>query len=129
MQLKGFTLIEIIIVVVLIGVIATFAIPNYTKSVDRAYVKDMNVSLSAIYAAQKIYFNSFGTYKTTADLAAVNNDLSLGIANTVGTAYDCVGGATFTCNAVRTLGATPGPASTYTVTQASSVPTCAGYCP
>lgn len=51
---RGFTMIELIMVVVVIGMVAMFAIPNYTKSVNKTYVKTGKNNLMIMYSAQKI---------------------------------------------------------------------------
>ena len=99
---KAFTIIELIIVVTLIGVMAAFAIPNYTKAIAKAYRKDATVNLQAIYAAQKIYFNANGNYYggNGTNTASINTNLGLGIIASGGTTYTCpTGGATFSCTA------------------------------
>ena len=126
MQLKAFTIIEMIIVVTLLGIMAVFAIPNYTKSIDRAYRKDGTVNLTAIYAAEQIYYNnnngSYWPASGSGDVSAINSNLGLGILSNNLT-YSCSGnGATFSCTAIRG-------SMTLTVTQASATPTCSGSCP
>ncbi len=125
-RLRGFTLTELIIVVVVLGIMAGFAIPNYTKSIDRAYRKDGTVNLTAIYAAQQIYSNNNnGSYWTPSGgggVADINASLGLGILSNNLT-YSCSGGgATFSCTATRGT-------MTLKVTDASATPTCSGYCP
>ena len=100
---NAFTLIELMIVIVVLGIMAAFAIPNFTKSLDRAYARDARNNLMAIHAAQQIYHAQNGTYwPAGGDLVAINNGLRLNvIAN--GVTYTCDGGGSlsFTCSAVR----------------------------
>jgi prepilin-type N-terminal cleavage/methylation domain-containing protein len=129
-RLRGFTLTELIIVVVVLGIMAGFAIPNYTKSIDRSYHKDGTVNLTAIYAAEQIYYNnnngSYWPASGSGDVSAINSNLGLGILSNNLT-YSCSGsGGAFSCTATRTTG--PG-TMTLSVTQASATPTCSGYCP
>ena len=113
---EAFTIIELIIVVTLIGVMAAFVIPNYNKAIAKAYRKDATVNLQAIYAAQKIYYNTNGSYYTGADVGSINSQLGLGIMPTGSTTYSCSGGAAFTCTASLSDG------TTLTVTDTSSTP-------
>ncbi len=125
-RLRGFTLTELIVVVVVLGIMAGFAIPNYTKSIDRSYRKDGTVNLTAIYAAEQIYYNnnngSYWPASGSGDVSAINSNLGLGILSNNLT-YSCSGdGSTFSCTATRG-------SMTLTVTQASATPTCSGSCP
>ena len=138
---RGFTLTELIIVVVVLGIMAGFAIPNYVKSIDRSYHKDGMVNLTAIYAAEQIYYNNNNSKYwpdsgTPQNVGAINTGLALGILPNNLT-YACTGNTNcvagvgcdaYSCTATRTTA--PG-TMTLTVTQASSTPTCdsSGYCP
>ena len=51
----GFTLIEIIAVVMIMGILSTLAIPNFTTSQERAYSREAIASLKIIGAAERIY--------------------------------------------------------------------------
>ena len=60
--IKGFTIMEIMIVITIMGVIAAFAIPNYGKSIDKGYERTYYTNLLAIHAAQESYFLDTGKY-------------------------------------------------------------------
>ena len=57
---EGFTLIEILIVVIIIGILAAIAVPTYLNYVKRGYASDAKVAISAIVNASEVYFNEQG---------------------------------------------------------------------
>ena len=54
-MLEGFTLVEILIVVVIIGILATVAIPTYFKYVERGYASDAKVQIKNILQNAELY--------------------------------------------------------------------------
>ena len=62
---KGFTLIELMIVVAIIGILAAIAIPNFLKFQAKSKQSEAKASLGAIYTGQISFFgetNTFGNF-------------------------------------------------------------------
>ena len=65
----GFTLVELAVVVVIIGVLAAFAVPRFLSSVERSKAAEAFNYLSAVQSAQERYHARQGVYATlTTDL-------------------------------------------------------------
>ena len=62
--LEGFTLVEILIVVVIIGILATVAIPTYFKYVERGYASDAKVQIKNILQNAELYRQETGQWPT-----------------------------------------------------------------
>lgn len=58
----GFTLIELMIVVAIIGVLAAIAIPLYTAHMVKARQAEAFTTLGAVYTNQVVYFSENSTY-------------------------------------------------------------------
>ncbi|HEY3490980.1 MAG TPA: prepilin-type N-terminal cleavage/methylation domain-containing protein [Candidatus Deferrimicrobiaceae bacterium] len=62
---KGFTLIELMIVVAIIGILAAIAIPNFMKFQAKSRTAEAKTNLGAIFTAETSYFgdaNKFGDF-------------------------------------------------------------------
>jgi len=75
---KGFTLVELLMVVIIIGVLVTIAIPNYTRAVERSKGSKAKGTLDAIRKAQLQYRALNDEYADMMDLLA-EVDLPQGI--------------------------------------------------
>ena len=59
---KGFTLIELMIVVAIIGILAAIAIPNFLNYQCKAKQSEAKSSLGSIRVAQEAYFAEYDKY-------------------------------------------------------------------
>ncbi len=71
---SGFTLIELMIVVAIIGILAAIAIPNFVKFQLRSKTSEAKVNLKAIVVAEDAYYAEFGTYVANVQSSAANPD-------------------------------------------------------
>ncbi|MDX9741027.1 MAG: type IV pilin protein [Gammaproteobacteria bacterium] len=61
---QGFTLVELVIVISLIGILAMIAIPAYTDSVTKARRSDGHAALMDLMTRQERFFTERNTYTT-----------------------------------------------------------------
>jgi type IV pilus assembly protein PilA len=80
---KGFTLIELMIVVAIIGILAAIAIPAYQNYTIRAQVTEGLTLADGWKTAISEYYASTGTWPTTANLASAGQQTSQGKYETV----------------------------------------------
>jgi type IV pilus assembly protein PilA len=59
---KGFTLIELMIVVAIIGILAAIAIPNFIKFQARSKTGEAKANLKGTFTAEKSYYQEHDTY-------------------------------------------------------------------
>lgn len=78
---NAFSLMELMITVVLIGFTAAFAIPSYTKAIQKSNERDAITQLKILHAANLLYQAQTGGYfsTSTATLSDINSALGLNI--------------------------------------------------
>jgi type IV pilus assembly protein PilA len=62
----GFTLIELMIVVAIIGILAAIAIPNFLRFQLKAKTSEGKTNIAAIRTAEQSYYSEFGGYVSSA---------------------------------------------------------------
>jgi len=134
-SLGGFTLMEVLLVVVIIGALAVAGVANYYKSLERSTLNAALGQMRLIYYAQRMFFVNFEEYypKTgdgdVSDIMIINDELntSLSLNGFSISCADTDDPDTFDCEADRDSGA-----FFVVVTQdalSDMNPQCVGDCP
>ncbi len=69
---KGFTLIELMIVVAIIGILAAIAIPNFVKFQCRSKQSEAKTNLKALFVAQEAYRGEYDFYAVVPQVTQAN---------------------------------------------------------
>jgi len=89
---KGFTLIEVLVVVLIIGILTSVALPQYQKAVEKSKVAKVMPLLRSVVTAQETYYSTFNRYAETFD----DLDISLPADFSGNTKWDTTSGVTDT---------------------------------
>jgi len=73
---KGFTLVELLAVVLIIGVLMGLGIPQYRKVIDRARVAEAESMMRALYDSSERLASDFG-YRSFQDLQTAKGNISI----------------------------------------------------
>ena len=127
--MKGFTLVELAVVVIITAIIAGFILPSFAKSLAKSEARQTGHNLMAIAAANEIYKARRVGYWPAASVSgitAINGNLELSLSAISGVNYTCTTttpGQDYNCTAQKsgTFG------FTRTVTQASPTPSCGSF--
>ena len=71
---KGFTLVELIIVVIIIGILAAIGLTQYNKVVEKGRAAEARMILGTLRSAQVAEYNEDGSYAAVTDLGVGVND-------------------------------------------------------
>ena len=69
---KGFTLLELIVVIIIIGILATLGFTQYTKTIERARGTEAKMILGQLRSSQEAYYLEYNQYSTDITVLAVN---------------------------------------------------------
>jgi prepilin-type N-terminal cleavage/methylation domain-containing protein len=72
---KGFTLVEIMMVVIIIGILAVLAIPRYQKYTLEAKLSEVHVAAGEVKTGMEKYYNSHGMVYPTLTAEYANAEL------------------------------------------------------
>jgi type IV pilus assembly protein PilA len=61
---KGFTLVELMVVIVIVGILAAVAIPKFMDASHKAKASEFPTNLTAIYTGQTAYIAERGSFAT-----------------------------------------------------------------
>ena len=94
----GFALIELLVVVLIIGILAAFALPSYRIAVAQTRFAQLQVLGDAIYKAEQLHLMSSGSY--------TNNfsSLTLGIPGTISADGKSVTSGQYSCGLILGVG-------------------------
>jgi len=78
---NGFSLVEVVVVIIIIGILGALALPGFGVTKERTLDKEAKANLRLIQAAQKIYRMEMGFYfpptTSSSDVSAINAGLKV----------------------------------------------------
>ena len=76
MKTKGFTLVELVIVIVIVGILSVVAVPVYKGYTKKAMATEGKALLGAINTSQKVYFAEWANFAGSGQSASLDVDAS-----------------------------------------------------
>lgn len=113
MRKQGFTLLELLIVVIIIGVMISIGLPQYFRAVERGRSSEALTVVGVLRGSQVRYYAEHGKYTTSVDeLDADYSDLKF---FNMPTAANDTSGSTYIASAQRNTNSYPFTGGQYTV--------------
>ncbi len=87
-QRKSFTLIELVVIIMIIGILVSISLPNFVRTFERARNHEASVNLRLIKAALEIYHSNTGLWYPNdgspgmfyqSDINEINNTLNIDV--------------------------------------------------
>ena len=100
---KGFTLIELMIVVAIIGILAAIAIPNFLRFQAKSKQSEARELLSTVYTAETAYFAEKNTYGTLSDAGFTPSSTPKYYTNVGDSNFTFTGATSFTGTCSRSI--------------------------
>ena len=114
MNAKGFTLVELLVVIVVIGILAAISMPRLTEARERSHVAAMQSDMGQLRTAMEMCHQDGGHTYVGCDEALITGTtgVSLAVAGQTGTTYTIAAThastASWVCDYDHEGGATPG---------------------
>jgi type IV pilus assembly protein PilE len=106
---SGFTLIEVLIAVAVVGILTAIALPNYTAYVQRARLTEAFSSLATVQVSAEQFWSNNRTYVGLTPLPAATTNFTYALS-----------GATTSAYTVTATGAGPSAGFAYTIDQSGA---------
>ncbi|MFA6358107.1 MAG: prepilin-type N-terminal cleavage/methylation domain-containing protein [Candidatus Omnitrophota bacterium] len=127
---KGFNLVELIVVLVIVGIIITFAAPQFGVTKERALDKEAKATVALIQAAERIYKMEAGFYYPPAASTSVVADINTWLKLDLSAAAPSWTYAVDDSNKRTTASRKPSGSRVWTLTFSGDTPVCTGTaCP
>jgi len=130
-KLKGFTLMEMLIVLIIVGVLSTLALVQYGAYKENALDRDAKASLKLIRSAERIYRMESSVYYPSSGsisaIASINTNLKLDLSNTTTRSWNYAVWSTGCARATRNGG--NGRSFWIAVNEADGEPNAGAGCP